>query len=48
MRWIDLYSRLRVARKALADARAVINVCTFTIEYLKGVYGTDLMQGTGD
>ena len=44
-RWLDVYARLKVVRKALHSAREVLNTCTYTLDYLQGEY--ELLQGTG-
>ena len=43
-RWLDVYGRLKVVRKALHTAREVLNTCTYTLDYLQGEY--ELLQGT--
>ena len=43
-RWLDVYGRLKVVRKALHTAREVLNTCTYTLDYLQGEY--EGFQGT--
>ena len=43
-RWLDVYGRLKVVRKALHSAREVLNTCTYTLDYLQGEY--EGFQGT--
>ena len=46
-RWLDVYARLRYARKAsgLASARESLNTSSYTLEYLQGEY--EVLQSAG-
>jgi hypothetical protein len=46
-RWLDVYGRLRYARKAVASARESLNTSAYTLDYMQGEYEDFQSAGSG-